>query len=211
VAHYYHLCAEIFMGLWRTYSALDPGIHPDGFTTLPPPSRLIFPHLGCGQWRDRADMNHLIIRAAFPSIAIETSEDWADRASTNRPYIMDTVVLTERSAVHRAKEFPVQNKMLAIADLLPRTPYWWAPVRANVLGFAKIGTTATSKPESEGPVITYVSRQGRGRSLNPESHSRLVDALKGLEKTYGWEVNVLLMESLSKAEQIQLAARTTVS
>ncbi|WVQ97454.1 hypothetical protein IAU59_004567 [Kwoniella sp. CBS 9459] len=61
------------------------------------------------------------------------------------------------------------------------------------------------------PVITYVSRQEWGRRmLKKEGHDSLVKELKELEKKYGWEVNIVSMDKLSRDEQIRLAARTTI-
>ncbi|WVQ82768.1 hypothetical protein IAT38_004900 [Cryptococcus sp. DSM 104549] len=61
------------------------------------------------------------------------------------------------------------------------------------------------------PVITYVSRQEWGRRmLKKESHESLVKELHELEKKYGWEVNIVSMDKLSRDEQIRLAARTTI-
>ncbi len=61
------------------------------------------------------------------------------------------------------------------------------------------------------PVITYVSRQEWGRRmLIKKDHEDLVRELGELEKKYGWEVNVVSMDKLSRDEQIRLAARTTV-
>ncbi|TXT11229.1 hypothetical protein VHUM_01980 [Vanrija humicola] len=61
------------------------------------------------------------------------------------------------------------------------------------------------------PVITYVSRQDWGRRmLKKKDHEGLVAALKGLEKKYGWEVNIVAMDKLSRDDQIHLAARTTI-
>lgn len=62
------------------------------------------------------------------------------------------------------------------------------------------------------PVITYISRQDWGRRmLKPESHESLVVELKKLEEKYGWEVNVVAMDKLTRDEQIRLAAKSTVS
>jgi hypothetical protein len=62
------------------------------------------------------------------------------------------------------------------------------------------------------PVITYVSRQDWGRRmLLPEAHKGLVEALNALGEKYGWEVNVVAMDKLTRDEQIRLAGRTTVS
>ena len=44
-----------------------------------------------------------------------------------------------------------------------------------------------------------------------EDHERLVQELYKLRDTYGYEVNVVSMDKLTRAEQLQLAGRTTVS
>jgi len=46
--------------------------------------------------------------------------------------------------------------------------------------------------------------------LLPEDHERLVDELRKIEKAYGYEVNIVELESMSRWEQLQLAARTTI-
>ncbi|KAJ8516777.1 hypothetical protein ONZ45_g5928 [Pleurotus djamor] len=61
------------------------------------------------------------------------------------------------------------------------------------------------------PVITYISRQTWGRRmLIPADHDKLVKELYKLRDQYGYEVNVVSMEKLSRSEQITLAARTTI-
>ena len=62
------------------------------------------------------------------------------------------------------------------------------------------------------PVITYISRQGwNRRKLRQEDHERLVEELYRLRDTYGYEVNIVEMDQLSRTEQFRLASRTTVS
>lgn len=61
------------------------------------------------------------------------------------------------------------------------------------------------------PVITYVSRQDWGRRmLRKADHEKLVEELQNLHTKYGWEVNIVAMDKLSRDEQIRLAARTTI-
>jgi len=61
------------------------------------------------------------------------------------------------------------------------------------------------------PVITYISRQEWGkRTLIQEDHETLVSELYKLRDTHGYEVNVVSAEKLTRAEQIRLAARTTI-
>lgn len=203
---------EIFFGLWRTYSSLDENISPSGDSYLPAPSRLIFPHLPHGRWRDEAKMNHIVLRSAFPSMSIETQQSWLDRASTDQLYLLDVVVLTERTAAVRGEGYEEDDKMVSMATRLPGSRHWWAPVRNNVLEFAGMsrGKTGTIEREHGKHVITYIVRQGRGRAMETMSHRALVESLRALEKAYGWELNIVMLERLKKTEQLKLIARTTV-
>ncbi|KAK4683449.1 hypothetical protein P7C73_g6815, partial [Tremellales sp. Uapishka_1] len=61
------------------------------------------------------------------------------------------------------------------------------------------------------PVITYVSRQEWGRRmLIKKDHEELVRELGELEKKYGWEVNIVSMDKMTRDEQIRLSARSTI-
>ncbi|KAH0827928.1 hypothetical protein J3R83DRAFT_3561 [Lanmaoa asiatica] len=80
--------------------------------------------------------------------------------------------------------------------------------------------------ETEKIVITYISRQDSRRHLVPEDHEVLVESLEALvhrknaetmsmTHTGGiagkeWELNVVKAEKMTKDEQVQLAARTTI-
>jgi hypothetical protein len=46
--------------------------------------------------------------------------------------------------------------------------------------------------------------------LIPADHEKLVQELYKLRDKYGYEVNVVNLEKMSRVEQLQLAARTTV-
>lgn len=69
-------------------------------------------------------------------------------------------------------------------------------------------------------VVTYISRQGTRRRLITEDHHRLVEELKMLverkneeaktDKKKKWELNVIQAEKMTKNEQVQIAAKTTV-
>lgn len=60
------------------------------------------------------------------------------------------------------------------------------------------------------PVITYISRQGHGRSLKDSDHIKLVKALEALAARKDYILEIPTMEDLSKDEQFALAGRTTV-
>ncbi|WVQ70868.1 hypothetical protein IAR50_000393 [Cryptococcus sp. DSM 104548] len=254
--HYYHFAAELLLGLWRTYSSLDPTISAQGITHLPSPTRMMFPHVGAGKWNDYAKMNSFLSRAIFPSMSYEYQNDFLDRADTGRAFIFERVVFADRAAAFRGPEFKKTWRTASEAVTLQASKYWWAPIRRNLIEFvgngqggelemgdvglgvgvevsdieediealeAEEGAMQEEKQElrekiikekqaqAGTPVITYVSRQDWGRRmLLKESHESLVHELRELEKKYGWEINIVSMDKLSRDEQIRLSARTTI-
>ncbi|ORX35950.1 hypothetical protein BD324DRAFT_629619 [Kockovaella imperatae] len=260
--HYYHFCAELLVGLWRTYASLDPTITSAGITHLPPPARMMFPHTAAGKWNDYAKMNSFITRAIFPSMSFEFQQDFLDRADTARAFVFERVVFADRAAAFRGPEFQRTWRTAAEAMTLPGSVGWWSPLRKNLIEFvlagsnedalepelsqidAIYGDNAKADPSTEidiealeeqeeameealeekqaqqakqkqvvagKPVITYVSRQEWGRRmLRTEDHQALVKELETLREKYGWEVNIVSMDKLSREEQIRLSARTTI-
>ena len=207
IKHYYHWSAELFFGLWRTYSILDPEITADGRTTLPPPRRIIMSHVPNGEWRDYAAMNQWVTRGAFPSVSLEYEEDWADRASMAHPFLLERAVFADRAAATNSPNFALTQRSNAELFKLSASPHWWSTIRNNLIEFAGGNAQAHG-----GKVITYISRQEWGRRmLLPEDHDRLVKALQGLQDQHGYEVNIVSMDKLSRQEQFRLAGRTTVS
>lgn len=188
---------------------------PSGDTSLPAPRRLMFTRLDANNWRDYSGMNQWVLYSAFPSISLEFMNDWLDRAATSQPFILDRVVFADRSAAMHGHNFLRTQRTAANAFALPGSVNWWMPIRNNVVGFSGLGDNegrAEVGGVSSTPVITYVSRQDWGRRmLIPEDHEKLVEELHKLRDVYGYEVNVVSMDKLSRKEQLQLAGRTTVS
>jgi len=211
ITHYYHWSAELFFGFWRTYSSLDPLIPTSGQTILPPPRRLIFTHVDAGHWRDYASINQLVLRTAFPSLTMEFSADWRDRADMTVPFVYDRVLIADRSAAMLGENFLRTQRTASEPFTLPGSPNWWSTFRNNIIEFAGLNHTEGQGTRGR-PVITYISRQEWGRRmLIPEDHENLVAELYKLRDMYGYEVNVVNMDKLSRVEQLQLAGRTTVS
>ncbi|KAJ7695740.1 hypothetical protein B0H17DRAFT_930445 [Mycena rosella] len=210
VRHYYHWAAELWFGLWRTYSSLDPSISASGNTTLPPPRRMLFNRLDAFRWRDYSTMNQWATRASFPSLTMEFLDDWDDRAHMQVPFVFERVVLADRSAAMPALNYQRYQRTAGAAFGLPGAAHWWLPIRDNVVRFAGVGSAEGAGTRGR-PVITYISRQAWGRRmLVPADHERLVRALRRLEKTHGYEVNIVVPEKMTRLEQLQLAARTTI-
>jgi len=210
ITHYYHWSAELFFGLWRTYSTLDPFIPPSGKTDLPFPRRVLFTRLDADHWRDYASMNQWVLRTALPSISMEFSDDWKDRAAMEVPFVFDRVVFADRAACMNGENYLRTQRTASEPFALPGSPNWWTPFRDNVI--QPTGLNASTGAGTMGtPVITYISRQDWGRRmLIPSDHEKLVEELYKLRDQYGYEVNVVSMDKLSRVEQLRLAGRSTV-
>ncbi|KAJ7644359.1 hypothetical protein FB45DRAFT_294074 [Roridomyces roridus] len=210
VRHYYHGVAELLFGFWRTYSSLDTSIPASGNTTLPSPRRMIFNRLDAFRWRDYALMNQWVVRSSFPELTMEFIDDWDDRAKMGKPFVFERVVLADRSAAMLSLNYQRYQRTAAAAFGLPGSPHWWMTIRNNVVRFAGLDPEEGAGTVGP-PVITYISRQEWGRRMLIEAdHERLVRELRKLEAAYGWEVNVVLPEKMSRLEQLRLSARTTI-
>jgi hypothetical protein len=210
ITHYYHWSAELWFGFWRAYSSLDQTINAQGNTTLRPPRRILFNRVDNSHWRDYAHMNQWVLRASFPSVTMEFLDDWRDRAEMGRPFVFDRVVIADRSAAMLSYNYARYQRTASAAFALPGGMNWWRPIRNNVVAFAGIDPDVGGGTMNT-PVITYISRQKWGRRmLLPEHHEKLLKELYKLRDQYGYEVNVVNAEDMSRVEQIRLAARTTV-
>ncbi|KIP06293.1 hypothetical protein PHLGIDRAFT_36005 [Phlebiopsis gigantea 11061_1 CR5-6] len=211
ITHYYHWSAELIFGFWRAYSSLDPYIPPSGKTDLPAPRRMLFTRIDAANWRDYAAMNQWVLFNAFPSITMEFMDDWKERAASGHTYVFDRALLADRAAAIHGHIFLRTQRTAANAFALPGSVNWWEPLRNNVVGAAGVAPDKLMQYGERTPVITYISRQGWGRRmLIQEHHERLVRELYKLRDLYGYEVNVVSMDKLSRAEQLILSARTTI-
>ncbi|THH20808.1 hypothetical protein EW146_g634 [Bondarzewia mesenterica] len=197
--HYYHFCAELLFGAWAFWmGSFRAQVDTHGVHDAPPVARMIFAHATAAEWRDGPGFNAYFLRAAFPSVTVETQHDWIDRATitpksphAERAWWFDRVLLADRSAAFRGEECGSRTQRTASEPMaavdVPRG--WWEPVRRNVLRFAgvdegtlDIGVRADVRKEGgrvqEEVVVTYVSRQGVRRHLVEEDHEGLVSALE---------------------------------
>ncbi|KAK0487156.1 hypothetical protein IW261DRAFT_594810 [Armillaria novae-zelandiae] len=238
--HYYHLCAELFFGVQAFWHGAHSEPTADSESEVlthpapPPLDRIIFAHATVDGWRDDPGFNAFFLRVAYPSLTVETWDDWEDRiaatSSGTAAYRFPVLLLTNRSAAHRGPICRSQTQRIASeaweymrrhALLMGvRVGGWWEPVRSAVLRFAGAPvsrSTMREKPMPERVVITYISRQGgQRRRLVDEDHDGMVDALEELvqRKNTGrgdvaWELNVLEAEGMTKDEQLGVIARTT--
>ncbi|KAJ7288264.1 hypothetical protein C8J57DRAFT_1279634 [Mycena rebaudengoi] len=160
-------------------------------------------------------------------------------SSGDRAWHFPLVLLTDRSAAHHGDICGSKTQRIAAeaVEAMRTTKQlvgfhvggWWEPVRSAVLRFAGADVTAFAntdmqvvlsedKSNLELPMpakvlITYISRQSAGqRKLTPESHDGLVSALTELVDRKGatWELKVVEAEKLTKDEQLQIIAQTTI-
>ncbi|KAL6310307.1 hypothetical protein BKA93DRAFT_6846 [Sparassis latifolia] len=71
-------------------------------------------------------------------------------------------------------------------------------------------TSPNSKQVGQDVVVTYISRQGTRRHLIESHHEALVKALKETCASHGWELSVVQAERLSKEDQLEAVARSTI-
>ena len=169
----FSFAAELLVGLWRTYSSLDPTIASNGHTHLTSPSRMIFPHAAAGKWNDYAKMNSFLSRAIFPSMSYEYSTDFVDRVDTGRAFLFERVVFADRAAAFRGAEFQRTWRTASEAMTLPASRYWWAPLRRNLLEF--VG--------GEGGSALADGVVGVGLDREPNSSEMDVEALEAEEES----------------------------
>lgn len=153
-------------------------------------------------------MTQYVLRGVFPSLVMEFEQDWkACALPPHNALLYDRVVFADRAAAIHGNMEMQTGRTAAEAMELDASPHWWTTIRAALVKFAGYEPSQHSRI----PVITYVSRQGWGRRmLRPADHEKLVAALYDLQKKHGYEVNVVSLDKISRADQIKLAARTTV-
>lgn len=116
--HYYHWFGEIILGLWRVYSMLGISSLNGTFASLPFPTRVLLPvcaytrlwndvssfhiqFVEADLWRDPAGVNGPLMRAACPTVSIETSGLWKDLIVLDQTLVFTRAALVSRQAAHR--------------------------------------------------------------------------------------------------------------
>lgn len=226
--HYYHFVAELLFGARAfLYGAFNPSstafvsspFHADqslpSFNMRPskyePPSftRLMLLHASSEEWRDKPGFNAYFLRAIFPSLALESAEDWADLVASTVPtpdgtstkaWHFPVALLADRSAAHRGEACGSRTQRIAAEpwELMLRlgaidsAGHWWSHVRESITRFAtgkvplkeSITDDTSGRPPQlplpETVVITYINRQGVRRHLDEANHEALVAALQGM-------------------------------
>lgn len=158
------------LGAWAfLYGAFNPLANNQPISSInwpsqnykpPPLSRVMFIHASSEDWRDKPGFNSYFLRAAFPSLTVEVSNDWDDRvASTfvpwgtpnkslerraSRAWHFPLVLLSDRSAAFRGEQCGSKTQRIAAESwefMLQNGGIdvfggWWNSVREAVLKFA---------------------------------------------------------------------------
>jgi hypothetical protein len=226
LSHILMLDNHTLLSLWRTYTSLDQSIDSRGRTSLPPPRRLIFPsipyfseprhdpdNITNPRSRSKTGIDDLAAKAAFPTLAIMHREDWNDFAQMQIPFVLERVVVADRSAAARVSgSQPVFSP--PFQDMVA-SKHWWQPVRRLMLGFLQLPDESKSKSaaatEVTKPVVTYFSTQGKGSGprLKDEDHNLLVKTLKTFQRTSGYEVNIVSANA-PWMDRMKILVRSTV-
>ncbi|KAI0812317.1 hypothetical protein BC629DRAFT_1579793 [Irpex lacteus] len=152
--HYYHFCAELWLGAWAMWQGVHNAQVPAssaGEITAPVIDRIIFPHTDLQGWRDRPGFNAYFLRAVFPSVTVEVDVDWHDRVQTTsaegehaRVWHFDKVLLADRSAAFKGSICGAQvhrtaaEAFYAMKQINRLSKWWWEPVRRGILTFAGV-------------------------------------------------------------------------
>ncbi|KAF9805454.1 hypothetical protein IEO21_09047 [Rhodonia placenta] len=158
----------------------SPHIPPDGddIKKHPPPRE-----------KSYNGLHPLMTKAALPATGIWYLEDWQDIIDMNAPWVFDRVVVADRGAAARGRDFwtrhwaPADSAIIDIVDLkrrqaevednnpmwaapfvgLPAPPSWWAPMRSALLSYLRLpdphGSQPRKKVKATKTALTYVSMQ----------------------------------------------------
>ena len=218
IAHFFTGNYTLF-SLWRTYSALDTSLSPDTLT-LPLPRRIFYPYVRAllgnrdepivPRPRGPSGFHPFLAKAAFPTLGLMYTDDWADYALFHVPFLLRRVVVADQGAARRGR---ADVPPFAVSLELEASKAWWEPIRRGVARFVGVPEEAPKKAwlgASAKTVVTYLARQDAvgGPQLKSADHEALVRALGELGS--GYEVHVVSTEG-SWMERMRAIAQSTVS
>ncbi|KAF8904591.1 hypothetical protein CPB85DRAFT_1255290 [Mucidula mucida] len=200
--HLYHWFGEIILGFWRVYCKIADSEGP-----VPLPSRFMIPFASSSGWRDKPNVDGILMRAAFPDASIECSEFWEDLRAVDRTIKFERLAIINRAAAHRHPLGNVWYKMIASTMALTATNDFWSPIRESIVRnlVGRIPVVVDTLP-----LVTYVSRQKTERRLLDDDHKSLIAALTGLCNEGICNFKLAELETMSLRQQVDIVARTTV-
>ncbi|KZT55650.1 hypothetical protein CALCODRAFT_436943 [Calocera cornea HHB12733] len=237
--HYYHVAAEILLGIERICTNFDPMPQPDGTVSAPSPERIIFIHTDEAGFTDGPGLDRFYLHAQWPHITPLYQPSWEAMASlmdnSNKAYRFPAALFIDRTGSFRGKytewtsRTPAGPWFAGGGDFgtggVGRNQFWYESARRRVLSFVgvskdvlDIGLRAMdpplAPPRSDGLEdqyqVTYISRQRTNRRLDDDDHWRLVRALRTMCQRHKWKFYLMVAEDMTKEEQMRVAAETTV-
>jgi len=199
----HNLDNSTLFALWRTYSSLDPTIDSEGRTRLAPPHRLLFPHdrfftdpnpdfdkYKLRRRRVDTGFHHYTAKIAFPQLDLQYFEDWDDLKKIALPFVFERLVIADRHASQHT--VPAGHPPFSSAFGLETSPHWWEPIRRNLVQFLE---QDVGSPKSK-PVVTYIhAQEEHGLKLSDADHQSLVNALKKMGKSRGYDIHVVAAQA----------------
>lgn len=86
-------------------------------------------------------------------------------------------------------------------------PHWFTAARNRLLNYFHIPPSNDKKRHR----LAYINRQGTDRKLPDEVHAALLESIHALSEKYNVEIADLVLEDMTKEEQIRAIANSTVS
>ncbi|EJT99500.1 hypothetical protein DACRYDRAFT_23632 [Dacryopinax primogenitus] len=237
--HYYHVAAEILLGIERVCTNFDPMPGPDGTVSAPSPERLIFLHTDEAGFTDWPGLDRFYLHAQWPHITPLYQPSWEAMASlvsdSRKAWRFPAALFIDRSASFRGPYTEVTSRTPAGPWAAGggkfgtggegRNRFWYESARRRVLSFVgvdrevlDVGLRAMDPPlaplrrdgKEDVYQVTYISRQRTGRRLIDGDHRRLARALRYMCNKHGWKFFLMVAEDMDREEQMRVAAETTV-
>jgi hypothetical protein len=208
--------SHTLLSLQRLYSTLNISSP----QLLPPPHRLLFPSIPTfvdprprpddetvPRQRSNIGISPQVLKAAYPSlVGAQFAEDFDDYVDIDVPFLLDRLVIADRSAARRAELHRGVPAWSQPFIALRAREDWFEPMRRTLAEYFDEDTSTSGTH-----TITYLSRQAgvEGERLLATDHATLLDALQKVARTSGVKVHVV-DENASWSERMHAIVQSTV-
>ncbi|THU85121.1 hypothetical protein K435DRAFT_686234, partial [Dendrothele bispora CBS 962.96] len=228
--HYYHLVAELFLGVqafwYGTFAGNATPLSVQDykpFSDSPSSNSFVLrQQSGSEGWRDVLGFNAFFLRTTFPEMAIEGEEDWVDRvratSGSSGAHHIPLLLLTDRSAAFRETMCGSRSQRTASEaweymrgrGLLAKSEEGKEKMEVReriwtVAGFRK-GVAASDVVQVHG-----IAGQGH-KGIDAEGSRALALVNKAWKRLVRrqWEFVFMELEKIGRDEQIRVAAKTDI-